>query len=65
MEDAVRRYIDAIPTDKKPLFDRLHSLILDLYPAADIVLSYQIPTYKVEGSATSGGASKPPQPPPG
>ena len=47
MEPAVQRYIDAIPERQRPLFDRLQSLILELYPNAEIVISYQIPTYRV------------------
>jgi uncharacterized protein YdhG (YjbR/CyaY superfamily) len=47
MEDAVRDYIDAIPPEHRTLFDRLHRLVLEAYPDAAVVLSYQIPTYKV------------------
>jgi hypothetical protein len=47
MDPADQRYLDAIPDGHKPLFNYLQSLILELYPGAEIVLSYQIPTYKV------------------
>jgi uncharacterized protein YdhG (YjbR/CyaY superfamily) len=47
MDDAVRDYVDAIPSEHRPLFDRLHRLILDVHPEASVVISYQIPTYKV------------------
>jgi uncharacterized protein YdhG (YjbR/CyaY superfamily) len=47
MADAVQQYIDAIPREHRPLFDRLHALILDVHPEADVAISYQIPTYKV------------------
>jgi uncharacterized protein YdhG (YjbR/CyaY superfamily) len=47
MEDAVRHYVDAIPSEHRPLFDRLHRLILEVHPDASVVISYQIPTYKV------------------
>ena len=47
MDDAVRGYIDAIPSGYRPLFDRVHRLILEAHPDAAVVLSYQIPTYKV------------------
>jgi uncharacterized protein YdhG (YjbR/CyaY superfamily) len=47
MDDAVRDYIDAIPSEHRPLFDRLHRLVLEAHPEAAVVLSYQIPTYKV------------------
>jgi len=47
MDDAVRSYIDAIDTAHRPLFDRLHRLVLQAYPDATVVLSYQMPTYRV------------------
>ena len=47
MDDAVRDYIDAIAPEHRPLFDRLHRLVLEARPDASVVLSYQIPTYKV------------------
>ncbi|SRR6266581_4596874 len=47
MDDAVQAYIDRIPPEHRPLFDRLHHLILAEHPDATVVLSYQIPTYKV------------------
>ena len=47
MDPAVERYVEAIPERQRPLFDRLQSLILELYPHAEIVISYGIPTYKV------------------
>jgi uncharacterized protein YdhG (YjbR/CyaY superfamily) len=47
MDDAVRDYIDAIAPEHRPLFDRIHGLILEAHPDAAVVLSYQIPTYKV------------------
>ena len=47
MDDAVRDYIEAIAPEHRPLFDRLHRLVLEAHPNASVVLSYQIPTYKV------------------
>ena len=47
MDEAVRDYIDTIPAGYRPLFDRLHRLILDVHPDAQVVMSYQMPTYKV------------------
>jgi hypothetical protein len=47
MDPAVQHYIDSIPDADRPLFDRLQSLILELYPDAEVTISYQIPTYKV------------------
>lgn len=48
MDDTVQAYIDRIGPEQRPLFDRIHRLILDAYPAVDIVLSYKMPTYKVD-----------------
>ena len=47
MDEAVRTYIDAVDPAHRPMFDRVHRLILATHPDADVVLSYQIPTYKV------------------
>ena len=47
MDDAVRDYVDAIAPENRPLFDRIHRLVLEAHPDAAVVLSYQIPTYKV------------------
>jgi hypothetical protein len=47
MDDAVRDYVDAIAPEHRPLFDRLQRLILEAHPDAAVVLSYQMPTYKV------------------
>ncbi len=46
-DPAVRDYIDGIAAGHRPLFDRLHRLILEAYPDATVVLSYGIPSYKV------------------
>lgn len=58
MDAAVQKYVDAIPAEQKPLFDRLQALILELYPDAEIVISYQIPTYKARGGRVSLGLWK-------
>lgn len=58
MDDAVRDYIEAIPPEHRPLFDRLHRLILEVYPDAAVVLSYQIPTYRVGSRRLFLGAWK-------
>ena len=47
MDKAVKTYIDAIPREQRPLFDRIHRLILATRPDAEVVISYKIPTYKV------------------
>lgn len=47
MDEAVQAYIDGIAPEHRPLFDRLHRLILAAHPEAAVVLSYKIPAYKV------------------
>ncbi|MGH7726002.1 MAG: DUF1801 domain-containing protein [Candidatus Eiseniibacteriota bacterium] len=44
----VERVISTVPKDRKLLFDRLHALIMDLYPNAEIGISYRIPTYRAK-----------------
>ena len=49
LDKAVRDYIDAIPVEHRPLFDRLHGLILRAHPGVTVVMSYKMPTYKAGG----------------
>lgn len=49
IDDAAQSYIDRIPDEHRPLFDRLHRLILHARPDATVVLSYGMPTYTVGG----------------
>ncbi|HYS30358.1 MAG TPA: DUF1801 domain-containing protein, partial [Candidatus Limnocylindria bacterium] len=58
MDAAVRDYIDAIAPEHRPLFDRLHRLVLEAHPDASVVLSYKIPTYKVGSRRLFLGAWK-------
>jgi uncharacterized protein YdhG (YjbR/CyaY superfamily) len=47
MSDGVRDYVKAIPSEHRPLFDRIHRLVLEARPDAKVVISYKIPTFKV------------------
>lgn len=47
MDDAVRRYRDEIDPEYRAVFDRLHRLIIDTCPDADVGLSYGMPTYRL------------------
>jgi uncharacterized protein YdhG (YjbR/CyaY superfamily) len=58
VDEAVQGYIDAIAPEYRPLFDRIHRLILAAYPDAAVVLSYRIPTYKVGSRRLYVGAWK-------
>ena len=48
MNKEVQRYVATMPKERKPLFDKLHKLIMGLYPNAEVVMSYKIPTYKAK-----------------
>jgi uncharacterized protein YdhG (YjbR/CyaY superfamily) len=45
-DSGVARYVEAVPKELKPLYRKLEAVILGLYPKADVVMSYRIPTYK-------------------
>ncbi|WP_035791773.1 iron chaperone [Kitasatospora mediocidica] len=47
MDRETQDYINGIAADHRPLFDRLHRLILEAHPEAEVGLSYGMPTYKV------------------
>jgi uncharacterized protein YdhG (YjbR/CyaY superfamily) len=47
IDAAAQNYIDAIGPEYRPLFDRLHQLILAIHPEAAVVLSYRMPAYTV------------------
>jgi uncharacterized protein YdhG (YjbR/CyaY superfamily) len=54
----VQAYIDAIPPGLRPLFDRLHRLILAAHPAAEVTLSYKMPAYQAGKRRIHVGAWK-------
>jgi uncharacterized protein YdhG (YjbR/CyaY superfamily) len=45
----VTDYIASVPRDHRPIFDRLHDLVLDTLPDARAVISYNMPAYVVDG----------------
>jgi hypothetical protein len=47
MDPGVQHYIDAIPDDHRPLFDRVHRLILQVQPDVSVTMSYKMPTYRI------------------
>lgn len=48
MNREVRRYLNGVPEDRKPLVEKIHGLIVGLYPDAKIDMSYRMPTYRVK-----------------
>ena len=49
MDDAVLNYIAGIEPGHRPLFDRVHDLVLATHPDVVISISYRIPSYKAAG----------------
>jgi uncharacterized protein YdhG (YjbR/CyaY superfamily) len=47
VDEVVRRYRDEVDTEYRPVFDRLHRLIVAACPDAEVVLSYGMPAYRV------------------
>jgi uncharacterized protein YdhG (YjbR/CyaY superfamily) len=47
MNSDVQKYIAAIAPEHRPLFDRLHGLVLDERPDAEVGFSYKMPAYRV------------------
>jgi uncharacterized protein YdhG (YjbR/CyaY superfamily) len=58
MKDDFQGYIDAIAPEHRPLFDRLHGLVLEEHPDAEMLILYKMPAYKVEGHRLFIGAWK-------
>jgi hypothetical protein len=47
VDEGVRAYIEAIDPSQRPLFDRLHGIMLGEHPDAEVALSYGMPVYRV------------------
>ncbi len=58
MDAAVQAYVDGIAPEYRPLFDRLHGLILEVHPDVEEVLSYNMPAYEVNGRRLHVGVWK-------
>ncbi|HEU0101322.1 MAG TPA: DUF1801 domain-containing protein [Mycobacteriales bacterium] len=58
MDNAVQDYVAAISPATRPLFDRVHRLVLEAHPGATVLLSYKMPTYQVGARRLHVGAWK-------
>jgi hypothetical protein len=47
VDEAVAAYIAALSPAQRPLFDRLHAIVLAEHPDAEVLLSYGMPGYRV------------------
>ena len=54
----VQAYIDGIRPEHRPLFDRVHGLIVRAHPEVEITLSYQMPAYRAGKRRLNVGAWK-------
>ena len=56
VDPRVSEYVAALQPDQRFLFERIHWLVLDAYPTAEVVLSYKMPTYRVGNRRLHVGA---------
>jgi uncharacterized protein DUF1801 len=49
VDEDVANYVAAIGPEQRPLFDRLHAIVLAEHPDAEVTLAYGMPAYRVGG----------------
>ena len=47
MDPDVQAYVDGIDPARRGLFERLHRIVLEEHPDAEVALSYGMPAYRV------------------
>ena len=57
-EEGIAAYVAEIPAEHRSLFDRVHRLILETCPEAEVGLAYKMPTYVVGGRRLHVGVWK-------
>jgi hypothetical protein len=58
MDEAVLAYIQALDPARRSLFGRLHALVLETHPEAEVGLAYNMPVYRAGSRRLSVGAWK-------
>lgn len=58
VDAGVRAYVAAVPAHHRPLYDRVHRLVLEAHPRATAAMSYSMPSYVVGGSRLHVGVWK-------
>lgn len=58
MDTDVLAYMEAIDPQQRPLFDRLHRIVLELHPEAEVAIAYGMPAYRVGKRRLNLGAWK-------
>jgi uncharacterized protein YdhG (YjbR/CyaY superfamily) len=44
----VQHYLESVPRERRQLVEKLHGLIIGLYPQATVDMSYRMPTYRAK-----------------
>lgn len=47
MDTEFQAYIDSIDPEFRPLFERLHGIVVAAHPEATLALAYDMPTYRI------------------
>jgi hypothetical protein len=58
MDEGVQAYIEALDPPRRSLFGRVHALVLETHPEAEVRLAYNMPVYRVGSRRLSLGAWK-------
>jgi hypothetical protein len=58
MNEEVQAYIEALDPARRSLFGRVHQLVLETHPEAEVGLAYNMPVYRVGSRRLSLGAWK-------
>jgi uncharacterized protein YdhG (YjbR/CyaY superfamily) len=45
VDAAVEKYFEEVPDSRKPLVQKLHSLVIERFPNAELTMKYKMPTY--------------------
>ena len=55
VDPSVRKFVEAVSDERRSLYDKLEQVILGMYPEAEVVITYGIPTYKAKAGRVGLG----------
>ena len=58
MDAAAKAYIEGIDPENRPLFDRVHRVIVGEFPDVEVGIAYQMPVYRRAGRSLNVGSWK-------
>jgi uncharacterized protein YdhG (YjbR/CyaY superfamily) len=58
VDESVAAYVDGLSPQQRPLFERLHAIVVAEHPEAAVALSYGMPGYRVGARRLNIGAWK-------